>query len=68
MIALCFARQFSIIKLQLLFIKRHTPLCIYVIITVDLSKSQLHYIIIRETSSHLVKKLVWVFGRTRKHN
>ena len=46
MIALCFARQFSIIKLQLLFIKRHTPLCIYVIITVDLSKAQLYYIII----------------------
>ena len=62
-------RQFSIIKLPLLFIKRHTPLlCIYIKITVDLSKSQLYYIIIWETSSHLVKKLVWVFGRTREHN
>ena len=68
MIALCLLRRFSIIKLQLLFIKRHTPLCIYIKNTVDLSKSQLYYIIIWETSSLLVKKLVWVFGRTREQN
>lgn len=46
MIALCLLRRFSIIKLQLLFIKRHTPLCIYIKNTVDLSKAQLYYIII----------------------